>query len=160
MWFCVYTCCDCRRLCAMLHWWSHRLSLNCKSLSKWSRWLGKKRERWRWLLIVFGVNFTASINYAFTIPFLWRSKWAEENYRSARKREMEWVAEIRCVSIQLSLAIRLTFSSAVLILNFLSREFNEPLRVLRNTRGTHYCVNSSLSDFVMDSLDWAYLHLD
>lgn len=103
----------------------------------------RERERWRWLLIVFGVNSAACVNYVFTVPFPWRSKWVEEKCRSARKREIEWVAEISCVSIQLSLAIRLTFSRAVLMLSFLSSGFNEPLTVHRNTRGAHYCVNSS-----------------
>lgn len=70
-----------------------------------------------------------------------------------RTEEIEWVAEIRPLSVQLSLAIRQTFFSLELILNFLSSKFNEALLVPRNKRGSHYCVNHITFDCMKGILD-------
>lgn len=51
--------------------------------------------------------------------------------RIRKEEDHDWVEEISYISIQLLPAIRTTFFSPVLISNFRSSEYNEPLTVCR-----------------------------
>lgn len=122
------------------HWWSHSLTLIriCHFLTSHSgaddeKWKEKGRDEddrlsslestSRWLHVHDWISLKVWV------------KWRELE-GGGRPRLIEWVAEISYVSIQLSLA--------VLIVNFISNEYNEPLTICRISSGTRDCVNCSL----------------